>query len=283
MGVLHVVATPIGNLEDMTYRAVRVLGEVDIIAAEDTRAVRRLLEHFAIRGDRQAAIRSFFTGNEARRTAELVSALADGKSVALVSEAGTPAISDPGERLVRAALDAGHRVEVLPGPSAAITALVASGLSAARFLFVGFPPRKAGARQRVFGELSRESATLILYESPERVAATLGDLVATLGPERQAALCRELTKRFEETVRGTLAELAARYGETGPRGECTLVIAGADPAASRPGDDDIEGRVRELLTSGLGPRDIATRLVLETGKPRRQLYQLALSLDKADP
>ena len=265
----------------MTYRAVRVLGEVDVIAAEDTRAVRRLLEHFSIRRDPPARVRSFFTGNEARRTEELVAALGEGKHVALVSEAGTPAISDPGERLVRAALDAGHRVEVLPGPSAAITALVASGLPAARFLFLGFPPRQDGARQQFFGKLAAEPATLILYESPERVAATLDAMLAAFGPGRPAALCRELTKRYEETVRGSLAELAARYRDSGPRGECTLVIAGADPAASRPGDDEIAERVRALLDSGLGPRDIAVRLVLETGKPRRQLYQLALSLAKS--
>ena len=266
-GVLSIVATPIGNLDDMSYRAVQVLGGADVIAAEDTRTARRLCDHFGIHSPR---VVSFFAGNEARRTEALIAELDAGHHVAVISEAGTPSVSDPGERLVRAAHRAGVRVEVIPGPSAAIAALVASGLPAARFLFVGFPPRQTGARGRFFGSLQDETATLIVYESPQRVAATLIDLVAALGAERPAALCRELTKRFEETVSGSLGEHLTRYGDTPLCGECTLVIQGADREARSASStaDDIESDMRELLDSGLGPRDAAARLVVKTGKPR---------------
>jgi 16S rRNA (cytidine1402-2'-O)-methyltransferase len=275
-GVLYVVATPIGNLEDMTYRAVRVLGSVDVIAAEDTRAAARLLTHFGVG---RARVISLFEGNEAARTGELMNELEAGRHVALISEAGTPGVSDPGERLVRAAADAGVRVEVIPGPSAVIAALVGSGLSTRPFAFHGFPPREAGARRVYFGALRGEAATLIFYESPERVAATLADLCEAFGAERRAVLARELTKVHEEYVRGTLGELCARYAGNAPRGECTLVVEGTDrPAGAGLDQDELEARVRALLDSGLGPRDAAARLVAITGKPRRQLYQLALSL-----
>jgi 16S rRNA (cytidine1402-2'-O)-methyltransferase len=275
-GVLYVVATPIGNLEDITYRAVRVLGEVSIIAAEDTRAARKLLSAYRIAAPRLV---SLFAGNEAARTEALGAELAAGASIALISEAGTPVVSDPGARLVARAWQVGAQVQVVPGPSAAIAALVGSGLPAARFSFIGFPPRSAGARRALFGSLRAEPATLIVYEAPDRVAATLADLSAALGADRPAALARELTKRHEEHVRGSLGELAARYADAAPRGECTLVVQGADPgAASSVRDPDIEGALRELLARGLGPKDAAARLVVTTGKPRRHLYQLALSL-----
>jgi 16S rRNA (cytidine1402-2'-O)-methyltransferase len=277
-GVLYVVATPIGNLEDMTHRAVRVLGQVDVIAAEDTRAAARLLGHFQIRGPR---VVSMFEGNEAGRAHALLAELAAGRRVAIISEAGTPGISDPGERLIAAAVAAGVRVEVVPGPVAAVAALVASGLPTGRFLFLGFPPREAGARQQLFGTLRREVATMIFYEAPDRLAATCADLAAALGPDRPAALARELTKRHEEHVRAPLAALAERYAAEPPRGECTLVVQGAAPGADEAGEadlDDITAQMRALLAQGLGPRDAAARLVVVTGKPRRQLYQLALSL-----
>jgi 16S rRNA (cytidine1402-2'-O)-methyltransferase len=272
-GVLYLVATPIGNLEDMTYRAVRVLGEVDVIAAEDTRRSGALLRHFGIEPRR---LLSFFEGNEAARTEELLGQLAGGARVALVSDAGTPGISDPGERLVARAVEAGVRVEVIPGPVAAVAALVGSGLPAERFLFLGFPPRKEGARRELFARLRREPATLVFYEAPDRVAATLGDLAAALGGERRAVVARELTKLHEEYARGSLAELAAR--ELVARGEHTLVVAGASEEESAAEPIDVETAVRELLAAGLGPKDIAARLVITTGLPRRQLYQLALSL-----
>jgi 16S rRNA (cytidine1402-2'-O)-methyltransferase len=275
---LFVVATPIGNLEDMSYRAVRVLGEAEIIAAEDTRATRHLLDHYGLAG---ARLVSFFDGNEAERTAELVESLRGGARVALVSEAGTPGVSDPGQRLVAAAVAAGVRVEVIPGPSAAVTALVLSGFATDRFLFVGFPPRDEGPRRELFGGLRAEPATLVFYEAPPRVGSTLADLAAALGAERPACLARELTKVHEEAVRGTLASLAARYADEAPRGECTLVVAGASDAEVEAAHAfDVEAEARSLLAQGLGPKDVAARLAVATGKPRRVLYQLALSLSR---
>ncbi len=275
MGVLYVVATPIGNLEDMSFRAVRILKDVDIVAAEDTRSAQKLFERFSIRAKR---LISYFEGNEAARSVELVKALEADKSVALISEAGTPGVSDPGTRLVKAAADAGIKVEVIPGPVAAVAALVGSGLPTARFMVVGFPPREAGARRMMFGQLRYEPSTIALYEAPGRVAETLSDLAAALGDNRSAAVCRELTKLHEETVRGTLAELRDRYADGPPRGECTIVVAGA--TAGEVPDIDVEAELRKLLDQGLGPKDAAARLVVTTGKPRRALYQLALSLQR---
>ena len=275
---LFVVATPIGNLEDITYRAVRVLGEAEVIAAEDTRATRHLLDHYGVSGPRLV---SFFDGNEAERTAELVESLRAGARVALVSEAGTPGVSDPGQRLVAAAVAAGVRVEVIPGPSAAVTALVLSGFATDRFLFVGFPPRDEGPRRELFGGLRAEPATLVFYEAPPRVGATLADLAAALGADRSACLARELTKVHEEAIRGTLGELADRYAAETPRGECTLVVAGASAAEVEAAHAfDVEAEARALLEQGLGPKDVAARLAVATGKPRRVLYQLALSLSR---
>ncbi|GAB4562261.1 MAG: 16S rRNA (cytidine(1402)-2'-O)-methyltransferase [Haliangiales bacterium] len=276
-GTLYLVATPIGNLEDMTFRAVRVLSEVSLIAAEDTRSAARLLNHFDIQG---ARVVSMFEGNEAARAGQILAELEAGGDVAVISEAGTPGISDPGERLVRAAVARGGiRIEAIPGAVAAIAALTASGLATGRFLFLGFPPREPGPRQALFGSLRGERATLICYEAPDRVAATLGDLAAALGEARPAALARELTKRYEEIVRAPLGDLAARYRDQAPRGECTLVVEGAGEDAKGPlSGDDLSAEVRALLDQGLGPRDVAARLVVVTGKPRRQLYQLALAL-----
>jgi 16S rRNA (cytidine1402-2'-O)-methyltransferase len=278
-GTLFVVGTPIGNLEDLSLRAARVLREADVIAAEDTRSAKTLLAHVDALGAVNPVRRviSYFEGNEAEREEDIYDALAQGRSVAIISEAGMPGISDPGARAIAAAIEAGARVEVIPGPNAAIAALVASGLPSDRFTFLGFPPREAGARQELFGTLRNERATLIFYEAPDRVGTTLADLVAALGAERRASLGRELTKLHEEHVRGTLGELAARYAHAAPRGECTLVVAGGHAAAPAV---DIEAELRRLLDSGLGPKDAAARLVVVTGKPRRQLYQLALSLQR---
>jgi 16S rRNA (cytidine1402-2'-O)-methyltransferase len=272
-GVLFLVATPIGNLEDMSFRAVRVLGEVDVIAAEDTRRSGQLLRHFKIEAKRLV---SFFEGNEAARTDELVRELVGGAKVALVTDAGMPGISDPGERLVARAIEAGVVVEVIPGPVAAMTALVGSGLPSERFLFVGFPPRAEGERRALFASLRREVATMIFYEAPDRVKATLADLAAALGGERRAVVARELTKLHEEYARGTLAELGERA--LSARGEHTLVVEGASATAAAEEPVDVEAAVRALLAEGLGPKDIAARLTITTGLPRRKLYQLALSL-----
>jgi 16S rRNA (cytidine1402-2'-O)-methyltransferase len=283
MGTLYLVGTPIGNLEDLSPRAARILRDVDLIAAEDTRAAKVLLAHADAAGGVNPARRvvSSFEGNEAERAAEIAEALRAGRHVAVISEAGMPGISDPGARAVTAALGVAARVEVIPGPSAALAALVASGLPPDRFTFLGFPPREAGARRELFGSLRAEISTLIFYEAPDRVADTLADLAAALGGARRASLARELTKVYEEHVRGTLADLAARYAAAAPRGECTLVVEGGAPAAAAP--LDIEAELRRLLDAGLGPRDAAARLVIVTGKPRRHLYQLALSLQRTRP
>jgi len=279
IGTLFIVGTPIGNLEDLSLRAARVLREVDLIAAEDTRAARHLLTHVDALGPSNPARRivSNFEGNEAQRADELARALCDGRRVAVISEAGMPGVSDPGAHAIAAAIAAGARVEVVPGPSAAIAALVGSGLPAERFTFLGFPPREPGARRALFGTLRAEPATMIFYEAPDRVAETLRDAAAAFGADRRASLGRELTKLHEEHVRGTVGELAARYADAPPRGECTLVIAGgsaAEPAI------DIEAELSALLAAGLGPKDAAARLVVRTGKPRRVLYQLALALQR---
>ncbi len=278
-GTLFIVGTPIGNLEDLSLRAARVLREADVIAAEDTRSAKTLLAHVDALGSVNPARRivSYFEGNEAEREEDIYDALAQGRDVAVISEAGMPGISDPGARAIAAAIELGARVEVIPGPNAALAALVASGLPTDRFTFLGFPPREAGARQELFGTLRGEVATLIFYEAPDRVAATLVDLGAALGSDRRASIGRELTKLHEEHVRGTLAELAARYENDPPRGEVTLVVAGGSAALPAV---DIDAELRKLLDAGLGPKDAAARLVVVTGKPRRQLYQLALSLQR---
>jgi 16S rRNA (cytidine1402-2'-O)-methyltransferase len=280
-GTLYVVATPIGNLEDLSPRAARVLREADVIAAEDTRSVQVLLERADAGGEAKAGRRvtSVFEGNEAARAEAIVADLAAGKDVALVSEAGTPGVSDPGERVVRAVIDAGGNVVPVPGPVAAVAALVASGLPATEFRFVGFPPREAGARAELFGRVRGDVATLICYEAPDRVGATLATLVDAFGGARRACVSREVTKRYEEHVRGTLAELAAKFADTGPRGECTIVVAGAAAGEVAP-VVDLEGEVRALLAGGMGPKDVAQRLVAKTGKPRREIYQLALALSR---
>jgi 16S rRNA (cytidine1402-2'-O)-methyltransferase len=284
IGTLFVVGTPIGNLEDLSLRAARILREADLVAAEDTRSARVLLAHVDALGPAGAAsnparkVVSYFEGNEAERAAEITAALRGGRRVAVISEAGMPGVSDPGAHAISAAIAAGARVEVVPGPSAALAALLGSGLPAERFLFVGFPPRESGARRALFGTLRAEPATMILYEAPDRVATTLADAADAFGADRPASLGRELTKLHEEHVRGTVGDIAAAYADVAPRGECTLVIAGARAAAVA---IDIEAELRVLLDAGLGPKDAAARLVVKTGKPRRMLYQLALSLQRA--
>ena len=274
IGTLYVVATPIGNLEDVTYRAVRILGEVDLIAAEDTRAAQVLLDRYGIR----RPLISYFEGNEAARAAELSGRLAAGARLALISQAGTPTLSDPGFRLIAAARAVGARVEVLPGPNAATAALVASGLATDRFLFLGFPPRTEARRREAFARLKSLEATLVLYEAPPRVAATLADLEAALGP-REAAVVRELTKIHEEVVRAPLGELRARYAHEPPRGEVTLVVAGAVPGMA-PAAIDVVAEVRAALDAGRPLGEVAAELALRTGRPRRAIYQLGLQLKK---
>jgi 16S rRNA (cytidine1402-2'-O)-methyltransferase len=254
-------------------RALRILRESRVIAAEDTRAAKNLLTRHSIAAPE---IVSYFDGNEAARTEQLVTRLCAGEDVTLISEAGTPAVSDPGQRLVARAVAAGVTVVPIPGPSAAIAALVASGLPTDAFLFAGFPPREPGPRREAFARLRALPSTLVFYEAPARVGRTLADLAEVLGAARQACVSREITKVHEEHARGTLAELAERYLPDAPRGEVTIVVAGA---ADEPASElDVEAEVRRRLDQGGSPKEIAASLALLTGKPRRQIYQLALAL-----
>ncbi len=221
-GTLYVVSTPIGNLGDITHRALHILGNVDVIAAEDTRTSRVLLDHYGI----TTPLVSYFLQNELRRIPELVQRLKTGGSVAVVSDAGTPGISDPAFALVRAALQEGAQVISVPGASAMLTALVASGLPTERFVFEGFLPHKKGRKTRI-GQIAGEPRTVVLYESPHRIERTLGDLAEAMG-DRRAVLARELTKKFEEMRRGTVSELLDGVRNAPPRGEIVLVIEGCD-------------------------------------------------------
>jgi len=268
-GTLYLVGTPIGNLEDLTLRAVRVLGEVDLVAAEDTRTARKLLAHLDLRKPTV----SLNKDNEARRAEQVLEALSRQEAVALISEAGMPGISDPGERLVRRCLEREIPVDVIPGPSAVLAALCLSGLPALPFTFFGFLPRKGRRRKEQLARLVQDPATAVIFESPRRTAATLADLADALG-ERQAALARELTKVHQQVVRGSLAELAERARQEPPRGEVTLVVAGAPPPEA-PDDEALSVMVRQRLEQGESPRQIADALG-ELG--RRRVYQLALAL-----
>lgn len=275
MGTLYLIATPIGNLEDITLRALRLLSEVGLIAAEDTRHTRTLLEHYQIK----TRLTSYFEHNKLAKV-ELILGELENNDVALVSDAGTPALNDPGYELVRAALAAGFQVSPVPGPSAPIAALVASGLPTDAFLYLGYLPRKAGERQRALEQVRDLPYTLIFLEAPHRLLASLKDLRQILG-NREAAITRELTKRFEEIVRGTLDEAIAHFHQQPPRGEFTLVIAGK-PANQ---DDWNEARIREALIKGLAefeaPAQLASRLAQLSGWPRRKVYEMLLEQQKA--
>jgi 16S rRNA (cytidine1402-2'-O)-methyltransferase len=272
-GTLAVVATPLGDARDLSPRAAETLRAADLIVAEDTRSARRLMAEI---GAGTKTILSCFDANEAARAAEVAERLAAGASVALISEAGTPLVSDPGYRIVAAAIAAGARVVPVPGPSAILAALVGAGLPTDRFLFLGFPPRKPGARRRLFEGLRALPYTLVLYESPLRTAATLADLAATLGEARRACVARELTKPHEELVRDTLAALAARYETDRPLGEVTLVVEGAPEGAPAEELDDGEilERAAELTAAGQSTGDAARALAELTGRPRREIYNL---------
>ncbi len=275
MGTVHVVATPIGNLEDITLRALRTLREADLVLAEDTRRTRQLLEHHGIR----ARLISLHSHNEVDRIAKVLDALADDGRVALVSDAGTPLVSDPGAALVAAAADAGHAIEPIPGPSAVLAALAASGLHVEAFLFLGFLPRKRGARLKLLEAQRGRPEALVIFESPHRVAGTLDDLIAVFGGERRAAIGRELTKLHEEVLRLPLAALRERFGE-GARGEFTLVVEGGTDMEepSTEAEVDLEDRIRGMVREGKRPREIAAILAPGSGLPRREIYGRALRL-----
>jgi len=279
-GVLFVVSTPIGNPDDISARALKVLGDADLIACEDTRRTGRLLAAYGLKKQ----LVSYFEHNEERRTPELVERIMRGERIALVTDAGTPSISDPGFRLVRAALAAGIRVSAIPGPTAAIAALSISGLPTNRFAFEGFLPTGAGARRQLLDSLVLEPRTMIFFEAARRLAATLGEMAAALGASRNAAVIREVTKTWEETVRGTLAELARRFGENPALGEITIVIEGAPESSVRAGTHAVAVTVDSLLEEGLSLKQASGIVAKLTGRSRRQVYQEALkSRDAREP
>ncbi len=278
LGTLYVISSPLGNSADLSARAVATLRSVDVVFAEDTRTARQLMAAHGF--DRPT--QSCFDANEAGRADEIPDLLRQGKSIGLISEAGTPTVSDPGYRVVRAAIGAGAKVVPIPGASAVLAALVGSGLPTDRFFFVGFPPRKTSARRALFTSLQALPATLIFYESPRRVPETLVDMVAVFGVDRPACVARELTKTHEEFARGSLADLAARYRDDRPLGEVTLVVGGTSGDGAAIDEAELRVRAAALLGSGQSPRDVAQSLVGETGRARREMYQLVLSVAKGE-
>ena len=270
-GGLILVATPIGNLGDLSPRAATTLAAADVVACEDTRRTGRLLQHAGVDGARLLRVDAH---TEDRVAARIVAHLDEGRTVAMVTDAGTPGISDPGERLVRRVLDAGHRVSVIPGPTAPVAALVASGLATNRWCMEGFLPRKGSGRVARLAELGVEERTIVLLESPRRLAATLGDLAGALGGDRSVAVARELTKLHEETWRGTLAGAVDHYVEA-PKGEVVIVLAGAPPS-DEPDDQRVLAVVTEARSGGASTRDAADEAVRRLGVSRRRAYRLAL-------
>ena len=272
-GVLYLVGTPIGNLGDLSDRARDTLAAVDVIAAEDTRRTGRLLAHLDVR----APLVSMFEGNEEARAAELVARLEAGEDVAVVTDGGMPAISDPGYRVVRLAADRGIDVRVVPGPSAAIAALVASGLPTDRFAFEGFLPRRSGDRSRRLAELRHDRRTLVLFESPRRLGTLLQEIVTALG-DRRVAVGRELTKRHEEVLRGPASEVLARIEADGVRGEVTVVVEGDHEGV--PNDPEaLRDEVRRLVEGGMRTRDAARAVAERHGASANDLYRAAIAED----
>ena len=282
---LYLVATPIGNLDDVTLRALKLLGDVDLILAEDTRRTRKLLSHFDI----HTPLKSLHEHNEMAHAARLAKRLAGGENMALVSDAGTPLVSDPGYPLVRAALDAGVRVVPVPGASAPLAALTGSGLPTDRFLFVGYLPRKKTARLLLLGELAAEPGTLVFLESPRRLAAALADAAAVFG-DRSVAVARELTKVHEEFIRGNLPEVAARFTDAEVRGEVTVCVAGCGDQAGgfEPGPEaealrvsgldktELSREFDELTAGGTARNDALKTLAASHGVPRREVYRVLM-------
>lgn len=273
VGTLYIVATPIGNLEDITFRAVRILREVDLIAAEDTRHTRKLLSHFGI----SRPLTSYYDHSSQDKGAMILSRLRGGGSVALVSDAGTPCISDPGYRLVHDAVEEGIRVVPIPGPSATLAALSASGLPTDSFTFVGFLPSRAARRQEKLGTLREETHLLVFYEAPHRLAATLLDMAAILG-DRLCVVGRELTKLHEEFIRGTLKGLAETLSIRGVKGECVILVS--PPREEVAPSVDPAMQLRHHLAQGLSIKDASRLVSLETGLSRSDIYRVALQIQE---
>jgi 16S rRNA (cytidine1402-2'-O)-methyltransferase len=268
-GTLYLVSTPIGNLGDMTHRAVEVLASAALIIAEDTRHSRRLLDHYKI----STPLKSYHEHNEAQETPKLVARLRGGDSIALISDAGTPLISDPGSRLVAAALQANLPVVPIPGASSVMAAIVASGMPLERFTFVGFLPRKGRERSEMIADVVASHSTVVMFEAANRVGATLEALADAGAGDRPAVVARELTKQFEEFKRGTVAELAGVYKKVDPKGEVVLVIAGAKK--STVSESELSEAARTLRASGNSPRDVMEHLMSGLGAPRNLAYKLA--------
>ncbi|MFQ5666842.1 MAG: 16S rRNA (cytidine(1402)-2'-O)-methyltransferase [Candidatus Binatia bacterium] len=277
---LYVVATPLGNLEDITLRAVQVLKAVDVIAAEDTRHSRKLLRHYGI----STPLTSYYDQIERRKAPQLIGELKRGRSVALISDAGTPGIADPGYHLVRTAVAAGVRVEAVPGPSAVTAALSIAGLPTNRFAFEGFVPAKQALRRRFFARLAREPRTVVAYEAARRLAACLDDLRSVLG-DREIVIVRELTKMFEEVLRGRAADILLQLGQrpsTRPlQGEVTLLIGASETLVADVAPEDLAAAIERLQGEGMRLKEIARTLARERGLSRRRVYQAGLTLSHA--
>ena len=274
-GTLVLVSTPIGNLGDLTPRAVETLSHADLVCCEDTRRTRGLLTHAGVTGVRLLSLHGH---NEMARVDTVLALLAQGRTVAVVSDAGTPVVSDPGERLVAAAAAAGAIVTVVPGPSAVLAALAVSGLSADRFCFEGFLPRRGGDRRRRIAAVAGEASTTVLFEAPGRLAATLGDLIDACGPGRPVVVAREMTKLHEEVWRGTVGEAAATFAGREVRGEIVIVLGGDPASGGAPDDVVVAEALRARLEAGDTLRDAAGQVAGELGVSRRRAYDLALEL-----
>lgn len=273
MSTLWLVATPIGNLGDLAPRAIDVLSSVALVCCEDTRRTGKLLQHAGIRAERLAVCNEH---TEFERIDDVLAVLASGYDVAVVSDAGTPGISDPGERLVVAAIDAGHDVSAVPGPAAATMAVTISGFATARYVYEGFLPRKGRDRRDRLAEVAAEHRTVVLYEAPHRIERTLADLLEACGPDRGVAVSRELTKLHEDTVRGTLG--AIDLGE--PRGEYVIVLAPVDEVAADASDDAVRARLAAAIAEGASTKDASAEVAAHTGRRRRDVYQLAVELGR---
>ncbi|MES1025778.1 16S rRNA (cytidine(1402)-2'-O)-methyltransferase [Gloeocapsa sp. BRSZ] len=278
-GILYVVGTPIGNLEDITFRAVRILQSVDLIAAEDTRHTGKLLQHFQIATPQL----SYHEHNRHSRVPELVQKLSEGKAIALVTDAGMPGISDPGYELVKACIAANISVVPIPGASAVITALCAAGLPTDRFVFEGFLPAKGKERQQRQEALETESRTMIFYESPHRLRQTLQDFANCFGQDRQIVLARELTKFYEEFWRGSITDAIAHYNQREPQGEYTLVVAGVPPSKLHLTEAEIKAELQKIMAQGISRSQASRQLAKEISLSRSQIYQIALALPNLSP
>ena len=279
-GVLAIVGTPIGNLSDLSPRAADALGGADAVICEDSRRTGKLLAHIGPRGGRSERPEMLVANahTEVGRLAEISDRLAAGQRLALVTDAGMPTISDPGRHIVAAAVAGGFAVEVIPGPTAVSSALAVSGLSVDRFVFEGFLPRKGAERATRLAALGTEARAVVLYEAPHRLQRTLADLVSVCGGERPVAIARELTKLYEEVLRFSLAEAAAHFDTTEPRGEFVIVLEGRSEQRATPSDDDLLDRLRQSVAGGLSRRDAVAEVTAATGEPKRRVYDLSTTL-----